>query len=197
MDRTSVKILNEYKDKHKKIIVEICNDFGQIGFVEGYLSNNINYSIVNDFYLDIVSSSKKRIQLNIALENYKVNTSNSFYALKIRDFENSKLIYSNSYRKVFLLSNLHNFNPTDKDVDNWKKDIIVKTLLKKVGQYVKMEGQDYFTEGILQAIYLTKKSKNTMVRLIKNNGLETINLSNKKDVKVLNNKTCNKIEMCK
>ena len=185
MDREIVKKLNEFKKNHKKLNIEICNDFGEIGQITGYLDDKIKYNINYDFYFKAKCADRKYMTLDIALENYKVKNLNTFYALKIRDAETNEVIYKNSYQKAFLLSNLNNFNLSAKPIKQWKNDKVVKTLLKNIGQYVCVNAENFETLGILKAVYLSKKSNDTMIKLIRDDKVEQINLSKKNNVKIL------------
>lgn len=181
------KKLEEYMKNNKVLLVEICNDYGESGFIYG----KINENILNDnrhyaFYFDVkIKNSKEPITLDLLIERpvimrdvlfgkngekkaENLDKFNTFDVLRIIDPETERTIFKNPNKKTLLNLpvNSKNFNYNDKSNRDWREKESTKFLLANIGQYIEIKQGEEVFGGILKSIYKLKDEKETYLTLV-------------------------------
>lgn len=213
------KKLEDYMKNDKVLLVEICNNYGEVGLIYGKVSKKI----LNDkrhyaFYFDVkTKKGKEPIMLDLLVDRpvimhdvlfgkngekraENLDKFNTFDVLRIIDPETEKTIFKNPNKKTLLTLpvNSINFNINSKDNKDWKEKDSTKFLLENIGQYIEIKKDDEIYGGILKSVYRVKGEKETFVTLVQSSHYACIKtLGDKTKIKSFSTFTDKKTLTCR
>lgn len=194
------KKFEDFMKNDKVLLVEICNNYGEVGLIYGKVSKKI----LNDkrhyaFNFEVkTKKGKEPIMLDLLVDRpvimhdvlfgkngekraENLDKFNTFDVLRIIDPETEKTIFKNQNKATLLKFpiNSKNFNINSKTNKEWKEKASTKFLLENIGQYVEIKQDDEVFGGVLKSVYKVGNEEKTYITLV-----ET---SNHACVKVLKN----------
>ncbi len=187
MDNQIWKKLEGYMKNNKVVLVEICNNYGEVGLIYGKVSKKI----LNDkrhyaFYFDVkTKKGKDSIMLDLLVDRpvimhdvlfgkkgekkaENLDQFNTFDVLRIIDPETERTIFKNPNKATLVKFpvNSKNFNINSKFNKEWKEKESTKFLLANIGQYVEIKQGDEVYGGVLKSVYKPNGQEKTYVTLV-------------------------------
>ena len=159
VDGKSLQALTKCKNEGKVVYVEVCNEFGETGLIEGRIATNPVRRILNDFTLEVDYGKQGTHRLNIKLDRENIEHGTSLVALRVVDKETKKVIYNNPNREIWTHPELYDGNKIRhlEKIAKVKESPLGAKLLKNIGQFVEIKDEEndfHSVKGVIKSIYI-------------------------------------------
>ncbi|MBO7508366.1 MAG: hypothetical protein J6T39_01830 [Clostridia bacterium] len=186
-----LQALTKCRDEGRIILVEVCNEYGETGWVKGKIATNPKMRILNDFTL-LVNYGKHGVKrVGIKLDRADVKVGSDFLALTVVDAKTKTVIYDNPNREIVTHPELYDgnaINHLDK-IEKVKSKKDGEKLLAGIGQFVSVvdnENDFHSVKGVLKSVYVVGEDQVLLAKIAlghdamafrRLNGTESISLT--------------------